>query len=98
MLEIFTGQPILPGCLYKRIEKRMGRKRLRLIFGMKLAGDKIWMSFSRKLDHLNEFSIRRDTAEYQSFPFQRLAKLRIEFVSMTVTLADLFGSIISISR
>src|SRR5215213_1272378 len=73
----------------------MSVERLRFVFRVKLAANEPWMHVTRQLDHLDKLAIRRDTAEYQTFLFKTLAKLRIELITMTMTLADLVRAAIN---
>ena len=59
--------------------------------------DEVWMSFARQLDHFDEFAVGRDAAENHSFFFEDRAIFRIEFVSVTMTFADLFGPVIDVA-
>src|SRR5436190_17179823 len=65
---------------------------------MKLARYEIRMRFARKFDHFNELSVRRDAAYDQAFAFQNVAIFRIEFISMPVTFADLFGTMVHVTH
>ena len=66
----------------------MGVERLRLVFRVKLATDKPWVSIARQLDHLDKLAIGRHTAKHQTFIFEALAKLRIELVTMSMALSN----------
>src|ERR1043166_1113720 len=72
---------------HKRGEQRMSVEWLRLVFRMKLAADKPRMHIARQLDHLDKLAVRRNTTEHQTFLFQTRTILRIELVTMTMTLA-----------
>src|SRR4051794_5681995 len=74
----------------------MSIERLRLVFRMELAADKPRMHVARELDHLDKLAVRRNTAEHQPFPFQLLSKLRIDLVTVSMTLADVISAAINL--
>src|SRR6266849_5260115 len=76
----------------------MGRQRFRFEFGMKLATEKPGMFVARQLNNLHEFSVRRDAAENQAALLQRRSIDGIEFIAMTMTLADLSHASVNVAR
>src|SRR5436190_5239855 len=72
----------------------MSVERFRFVFRMELARYKIRMRLARQLNHFHKFPIRRYAAKNEAFFFQDLAKSWVEFITVPMSLADLFGSII----
>src|SRR5436190_6780345 len=62
---------------------------------MKLTGKEPWMRIAGQLNHLDKPFIRRPAAEQQAGLFQSFAILGIEFIAMTVSLADLFRTTVN---
>src|SRR6266850_3936503 len=88
-------QTVLKSCVHERSEQRMRRQRFRFEFGMKLAREEPRMIIAREFDNFDKLLIGRNAAEHQTALLQLFAKGRIEFVSMTVTLADLRGAAVN---
>src|SRR5690242_19475680 len=69
---------------YKRGEKRVGCKRARQKFRMKLRSQKERVLFFGKLGYFHEPAVRRNTGEFESGNFKLADIFWIHFIAMTV--------------
>ena len=77
--------------LYETQKERMGPVRTALELGMELHADKELLS--RNLDGLYEPSVRRKTRKAKPGFLQGIAEIIIHFISVAMTLADLFPAV-----
>src|SRR5437660_1853468 len=76
----------------------MWRQRFRFELRMELAAEEPWMLIAQQLDDLDEFPVGRDAAEDEPALLKSLSIGRVEFVSMTMALADFIGPIVDVAR
>src|SRR5258708_27236765 len=91
-------QTILKSCTHERRKQRVGSQRFRFEFRMELAAKKPWMLVAGQLNDLDELTVSRDAAEDQTALLQSLSIGRIEFISMTMALADLSNTVVNLAR
>ena len=71
---------------------------LGFILRVKLATQKPGMHIARQLNDLDKPLIGRYTTERQASSFERLTKLRIKFVPMSMPLANLSSTTVNLAR
>src|SRR5947207_3432000 len=91
-------QAILKRRPHERCKQRMRGQRFRFEFGMELAAEEPWMLIARQLNDLDELAVGRDPAEDEPALLQGLSISRIEFISVTMALADFSRSVIDVTR
>src|SRR5205085_12325622 len=79
-------------------KQRMRPARLRLVFGVELTTKDPRVNVARQFDHLDEATVHRDAAEDESGAFELFAELRVELVTMSVSLAYLFAVAVDFAR
>src|SRR6185295_2486695 len=82
---------ILQGCFNKAAEKRMTIHRSRLELRVKLAAEKPRMIF--ELDDLDQFTVRRKTAQNHPFGAELGAVTIIELITVAMSFGNLFSPV-----
>src|SRR6266567_2371906 len=75
----------------------MWRQRLRFEFRMKLATEKPRVLVACELDVLDKFFVGRNATENQTTLFKRFPVRRIELITMTMSLVNLFRAAVDVA-